>query len=106
MRNEQLIKTLYDCVAECNNCADACLDEQDIKMMVPCIRLDRICAAVCQSTAVALSTNSTNLKSLVQACREACERCGEECGKHKTDHCQRCAEACKRCAEACSQFAA
>ena len=53
MKNETLIKTLYDCASTCDWCADACLDEDNIKMMVECIRLDRICAATCKATALA-----------------------------------------------------
>ena len=107
MRNEQLIRTLYDCVAKCNYCADACLDEDNIKMMVECIRLDRICASVCESTALALSTNSkSDVKSLVQACQDACKKCGDECAKHETQHCKDCAEACRKCEEACRNYAA
>lgn len=100
-----MISTLYDCIAQCNNCADACLEEQDVKMMVECIRLDRICAAVCQATAIAVSTNSSaDTKSLLKACEDICRQCHKECAKHENDHCRECAEACKRCAEACASF--
>ena len=106
MRNQDLIKTLYDCAALCNYCADACLDEQDIKMMVRCIRLDRICAATCTATAEALGVNSEDVAGLVKYCQEICEKCGAECAQHQPEHCQKCAEACKRCAEACSKYVA
>lgn len=106
MRNENLIKTLYDCAAACNHCADACLDEDNVKMMVRCIRLDKICAETCIATAKALALDvpKEDVKALVQACEEACRKCGEECAKHETQHCKKCAEACKRCAEACASF--
>lgn len=106
MKHEELIRTLYECAAHCNHCADACLEEQDIKMMVKCIRLDRVCASTCTATAQALSVNSVNIKGLVDFCIEICERCAEECSRHKEDHCQKCAEACKRCAQACRNYAA
>ena len=106
MRNEELIRTLYDCAAHCNHCADACLDEQDIRMMVKCIRLDRICGSTCTATAQALSVNSLDVTGLVSFCAEICDKCGQECGRHKEEHCQKCAEACKRCAEACRNYAA
>lgn len=106
MRNEELIRTLYDCAAHCNHCADACLDEQDIKMMVKCIRLDRICGSTCTATAQALSVNSLDVKGLVAFCAEICEKCGKECGNHQEEHCQKCAEACQRCAEACRKYVA
>lgn len=106
MKNEALIRTLNECAAHCNHCADACLDEQDIKMMVKCIRLDRICATACSAAAKVLSVNSLDVSGLVAYCAEICEKCGAECGKHKNDHCQRCAEACNKCAAACREYAA
>ena len=106
MRNQELIKTLYECVAHCNHCADACLDEEDVKKMVPCIRLDKICAATCTATAEALAVDSQDVSGLVKYCQEICEKCSAECARHKADHCQKCAEACKKCAQACSSYAA
>ncbi|HET7361113.1 MAG TPA: four-helix bundle copper-binding protein [Salinimicrobium sp.] len=104
MKNEGLIKTLNDCAAHCNYCADACLDEKDVKMMVECIRLDRICAATCTATAAALAVNSDEARELVEACGKICEKCVDECAKHDAQHCRDCAEACKKCAEACASF--
>ena len=49
MRNEKLISALGNCINHCNYCADACLDEDNVKMMVDCIRTDRVCAEVCSS---------------------------------------------------------
>lgn len=106
MRNQELISALYNCASHCNHCADACLDEQDVKMMVRCIRLDNICATTCIATAEALAVNSQDIAGLVKYCQEICRKCAEECEKHKSDHCQKCAEACRRCEEACSQYAA
>ena len=83
MKNQELIKTLNECAAHCNHCADACLDEQDIKMMVRCIRLDRICAATCTATAQALAVNSEDIAGLVKYCQEICEKCGAECAQHQ-----------------------
>lgn len=105
MRNEQLIKTLYDCAAACNHCADACLDEDDVKKMVRCIRLDRICAETCVTTAKALSIDADqDSRGLVKYCKEICEKCAEECAKHEHQHCKDCASACRKCAEACASF--
>ncbi len=39
-QNHQLIAALNNCVAECNHCTTACLDEQDVKMLAKCIKLD------------------------------------------------------------------
>ena len=106
MKNSELIQILNECAAKCNHCADACLDEQDIKMMVKCIRLDRICAATCEATAKILAANSAgeHAQGLVKFCREICEKCADECEKHEMKHCQDCADACRECAAACSAF--
>lgn len=105
MNNKDLIQTLVNCAATCEMCADACLDEDNIKMMVNCIRLDRDCAKICYTTASLLASNSNNVQHLLESCAEICKMCGDECEKHKMDHCQECARACKECEEACRSYA-
>lgn len=108
MRNQTLIKSFYDCAAACFTCADACLDESDVKKMVPCIRLDKVCAATCIATAqsLAVDLSKEDVRGLVQYCKEICQKCGEECAKHEAQHCKDCAKACKDCVEACERFLA
>ena len=106
MNYENFLATLARCAAACENCADACLDEDNIKMMVPCIRLDRDCAKICNLTASFVASNSAHAKHVAKECQELCRLCGEECASHKTDHCQECAKACKECEEACRKFLA
>ena len=106
MKNSQLIEALNNCVAHCNYCADACLDADDIKMMVDCIRTDRACAEVCSATAKLLATDYANAKGLVEYCKSICEKCADECAKHDHQHCKDCAEACRQCAEACEGYLA
>lgn len=99
---QSVIQALNACAAACDHCYDACLQEQDIKMMARCIRLDRDCSEICKLTASALSRNSEVAKTLLQACADICRECGIECASHqKMDHCRECAEACKACEEAC-----
>lgn len=108
MRNQELIKKFYDCAAACFTCADACLDENDVKKMVRCIRLDKVCAATCIATAqsLAVDLSKEDLRGLVRYCKEICQKCGDECAKHEPQHCQDCAKACKECVEACERFLA
>ena len=47
-QHHQLIAALNNCVTECNHCATACLDEQDVKMLSKCIKLDIDCADICK----------------------------------------------------------
>ncbi|MGM0804664.1 MAG: four-helix bundle copper-binding protein [Bacillota bacterium] len=89
---------------ECNHCFDACLNEEDVKMMAECIRLDRACADICSFAATAMSSNSPFINEICSLCAQICEACGNECKKHDHEHCQRCAEACFKCAEACRRM--
>ncbi|WP_192825377.1 four-helix bundle copper-binding protein [Rufibacter sp. LB8] len=70
MHNSQyqsVIQALNACAAACDHCYDACLQEQDVKMMARCIRLDRDCSDICKLTASALARNSEVAKTLLQA---------------------------------------
>ena len=100
--NKFLIDALNDCAAACNHCATACLDEEDVKMMVKCIKIDLDCAAICSLTATLLARGSEHGKHLLKECIEVCNACAEECEKHAhMQHCKKCAEDCRKCAEAC-----
>lgn len=48
-QHQQLITALNNCVAECNHCATACLDETEVKMLARCIRLDIDCTDIWHS---------------------------------------------------------
>ncbi|MDG3582529.1 four-helix bundle copper-binding protein [Galbibacter pacificus] len=104
MKNSKLIEALNNCVAHCNYCADACLDSDDIKMMVDCIRTDRACAEVCSATAKLLAANYSDAKEMVEYCHKTCKKCADECAKHDAQHCKDCADACKKCADACEAY--
>jgi hypothetical protein len=68
MRNEELVKGMSNCVNHCNWCADACLNEENLKDMVECIRLDRACAAVCRALNDILVTEYNDIQKLVLKC--------------------------------------
>ncbi len=106
MRNEKLISALGNCINNCNYCADACLEEDNVKMMKGCIRLDRVCAEVCSTLNQVLATEYKDVKGLVEYCKKVCQACADECGKHDTQHCKDCAKACKECVAACESFLA
>lgn len=106
MNNQKFLEKLAHCAAACDNCLDACLDEDNLKMMVKCIRLDRDCAKICMLTHSFVASNSAHAKHVAKECQEICRLCGEECAKHETDHCKECAKACKECEDACRAFLA
>jgi len=99
--HEQLIRTLLDCALACEHCATSCLQEEDVKSMAQCIKLDRDCADICVQGARLLQRDSDIGHQYLLLCEEICRMCGDECSKHQMDHCQRCAAACRQCAEAC-----
>jgi hypothetical protein len=96
-----LINKLLSCVAACENCATACLNEDDVKPMVRCIALDRDCADICSQAARLLQRQSEIAHQYLLLCEEICRMCAEECRMHGHQHCQDCAIACIECAEAC-----
>ena len=106
MRNEKLIHALGNCINHCNYCSDACLDEDNVKMMVPCIRLDRVCAEACAALVQILAVKDSDSRDLVAYCQKVCRQCAEECEKHEAQHCKDCAKACRECEEACKAYLA
>ncbi|MGB5981642.1 MAG: four-helix bundle copper-binding protein [Nonlabens sp.] len=106
MKNQDLINALTQCITHCNYCANACLGEENVKMMSDCIRTDIACAEVCSTALKLVSSNSKFTKSYLQICIEVCDACTDECSKHDHQHCQDCAEACRKCAETCKSYLA
>ncbi|MGI8952227.1 MAG: four-helix bundle copper-binding protein [Chitinophagaceae bacterium] len=103
-KNQKTIDALNDCATECNHCLSSCLDEQDVKMLARCIKLDLDCAEICALTAGFVARGSEHAMHLMKECVEICDACAEECEKHAAmgmEHCRQCAEACRTCAEEC-----
>jgi|SRR5699024_6363140 len=104
--NKELLKTLHACIAACNHCATACLDEEDVKMLSKCIKQDIDCAEMCGLTAAYVARGSEFSKKILNLCAEICDTCADECEKHTNmEHCQECAKACRACAKACREAA-
>lgn len=104
MEKQQLIRILNECRATCEYCADACLSTNSPEHMVDCIRLDNVCARICEATASVLSVTFSDYDDLVSYCARICEQCAEECAQHEHDHCQLCARNCLACAAACKNL--
>lgn len=105
-KNAELVKALLECAQTCDYCASACLNEQNIKMLVRCIKLDLDCAEICYETLRLIERQSEITMQFLEVCQRICILCGEECAKHQEmhDHCMKCAQACRRCAEACRNY--
>ena len=101
------IEACFDCAQACAACADACLGEENIAMLMRCIRLNQDCGDICIATGTILSRqqqpDARLLRSQLDTCLLACQVCADECAKHasKHEHCRVCADACRTCATAC-----
>ncbi len=105
-KNQGLIDVLNNCATECSHCAMGCLDEEDVKMLIVCVKLNIDCAEVCRLAASLLSRGSAHGVHLLHECAELCEKCADECEKHQhMEHCKKCADVCRHCAEECSAMA-
>lgn len=93
------------CAVECEHCATACLQEDDVKKMARCIALDRDCAKICYTASAFMAAESEFAEEICRVCADICRACGEECRKHQVEHCRRCADICERCAEECEKMA-
>ncbi|EEI17173.1 hypothetical protein HMPREF0298_1030 [Corynebacterium lipophiloflavum DSM 44291] len=108
----ECITACFECAQTCTACADACLGEDMVAELTTCIRLNLDCADICTATGRMLSRptdwNVTLIRSVLEACRTACQACGEECARHAEmhEHCTVCAEACRRCEQACTELLA
>lgn len=90
----------------CHQCADACLEEDDVHELRTCIRMDQECAVACQTAVNMMLLDGNFAEAYCQLCADICHACAEECTKHSgMEHCRVCAEACMHCAELCSEMA-
>ncbi len=105
-KHQSIIDALNNCIAECNHCAVACLDEQDVKSLSKCIKLDIDCAQICSLMVSFLSRGSEHAMHLMKECAEICDACAAQCEKHAHhhEHCKVCAESCRKCAEECRKM--
>ncbi|HVF01980.1 MAG TPA: four-helix bundle copper-binding protein [Rubrobacteraceae bacterium] len=105
----ECIDACFDCARACTACADACLGEQDMQMLVRCIRLDLDRADVCDATGRIFSRQMAfdpeMARATLEACARVCRLCGDECDQHAQhgmEHCRICAKACRRYESVCN----
>lgn len=100
----ELVESLENCVAACNNCASSCLNEDNVRSMAECIKLNLDCADACHLTLKLLARDSNHAMAVVELCKDICAECAAECEKHEQDHCRQCAKACQRCEMNCNNY--
>lgn len=104
---QSCIDACLACAIECDHCASACLNEQNVQDMVACIKLDMDCALICSLAAKLMASGSEYSQDICVLCAKICRDCEKECEKHQhMEHCKRCSEACRRCAEECEKMIA
>jgi hypothetical protein len=103
---QKCIDACYSCAETCDVCASKCLDEEEVKALARCIRLDIDCADICRMAATYMSRGSEFARKMCGLCADVCNACADECEKHKhMEHCKKCAEACRYCAGECTRMA-
>lgn len=103
---DNVAQKAFECQQVCNQCFDACLKDDNVKMMVECIQLDRECADICALVATFAHRDSAVKIDLISLCATICQACGKECEQHDSQHCQQCAKTCFECAELCRAYVA
>lgn len=100
------IDACNDCAVDCDRCATACLQEDDVKVLARCIALDLDCAQLCRTATILMARGSERAAEFCRMCADVCDECAQECERHRhMEHCRRCAETCRRCAEECRKMA-
>jgi len=97
----QLVESLENCDALCNNCVTSSLDEDNIQPLSACIKLSIDCADICHLALKLLTRDSSHTVSAVELCMTICGECAAECEKHDYDQCRLSTRACRQCESHC-----
>ena len=103
-RTHDLLESLMKCIAACERCADACLEDPG-REHIGVLRLDRDCADSCTITARFVGRGSAYAQDLLMLCMTVCEACEQECSKHHEEQFRECAAACRQCRLNCEAYA-
>ena len=103
------VDAISDCAQACTADTDADLGEQNLAVMVTCIRLCLDCTDICTATGGVISRlaeyDPSATRPLLEACVAICKSCGDECKRHAHhEHCRVCEQACRRCERACREL--
>ncbi|MDQ3192498.1 MAG: four-helix bundle copper-binding protein [Bacteroidota bacterium] len=101
--NRNLVEMINKCASECDYCASACLNEENVKHLAKCIKMNLLCADICRTTAIFIARETEHAEHIIKECTEICELCAKECAKHETEHCKKCSEVCSNCADQCKK---
>lgn len=97
---EASIDACIECATVSNHCVVACLEEEKVRDLTKCIRLNLECATVAQVAAELMNLNSGYVKEICELCAVVATACAEENEKHASlVQCEESATACNACAE-------
>jgi hypothetical protein len=99
-----LLESLMTCIASCERCADACLEEHGMEH-AHVLRLARDCADICTITARFIGRGSPYAQELLLLCITLCKACEKECRKYDELPTLDCAAACRECHMNCEAYA-
>lgn len=114
MPHEHITQEMRQCIRECSECHDACLEAIHYclhtggrRAEAHHIRLMEDCAQICETSKDFMLRGSDLHHETCRACAAVCERCAEDCARLEDGERMRaCAETCGRCAEACRGMSA
>ena len=104
------LRSSAECAVACTGCADACLAEDMVAELRPCIRANLDCATISAATTTVLSRlggmSEVVVRAQLAACIAICRECGDLCAGHAGmhAHCAACALSCRACQQACSDL--
>jgi hypothetical protein len=107
----QLDALAQECLRNCTECHDACLQtsvSEDVaaKISANDLRLLLNCAEICRTSADFLDTMSSYHRLVCAACAQICQACAQMCREAPIETMHRCADVCDRCADSCRRMAA
>jgi Cys-rich four helix bundle protein (predicted Tat secretion target) len=95
----QMTPVLSSCIEAGNECMAHCIDllGKGVTELAACADSVRTMLAVCEMTAVLVTSASARSRSALELCRDVCADCETECRKHAEKH-----PVCKACGDACA----
>jgi Cys-rich four helix bundle protein (predicted Tat secretion target) len=94
-----LTPALAGCIQRGQECMAHCIElmGKGVTDLAACAASVRTMLAVCEATAVLVTTTSPRTRAIVDLCRDVCTDCEAECRKHADKH-----PVCKACGDACA----
>ena len=103
---EHHVKTLTDCLRECESCSDHCstLVASGKKEHQSTQKNCADCAEFCTAATRIIARSGPMSALIAQACAKACDACATECEKFASDeHMKRCGRSCRDCSQICRE---